>query len=340
MSKRPLVSVITPCYNGETYVHRYFESILAQTYPRIEVYFVNDGSTDRTEEIALRYKEKLEARGISMTYIYQENAGQAAAINRALPLFQGEYLTWPDSDDWMSPDCIEKKVRYLEEHPEKGFVLCKSAVVSEDQLDRAAWFLQRNDVSSGRVFDDLIFENDIYFAPGGYMVRSEAMLNAIPQRRIYECKTGQNWQLLLPVAYRYECGFLDDVLYYYLVRRNSHSRAEVTYQDQVAKTYRHQDTLDHVVGEIEMPEEERRTYLHGIKVKYIRKRLHLAAQFHRPEAAKEEYESLLRENEAAPQDRKTYLRGRYRILDILCKFASLPGRAVRKLIRIIRGKSP
>lgn len=336
MREQPLVSVITPCYNGETYVHRYFESILAQTYRRIEVYFVNDGSTDRTEEIALRYKEKLEARGISMTYIYQENAGQAAAINRALPLFRGEYLTWPDSDDWMSPDCIEKKVRYLEEHPDKGLVLCKSAMISEDQLDRAVWFLQRNDVSSGRVFDDLIFENDIYFAPGGYMVRSEAMLNAIPQRRIYECKTGQNWQLLLPVAYRYECGFLNDVLYYYLVRKNSHSRAEVTYQDQVAKTYRHQDTLDHVVGEIGMPEEERREYLHKIKLKYIRKRLRLAAQFHERGAAKEEYENLLQERAALPEDRKAYLRGRYRILDLFYKAAALPLRAVWKLMRIIR----
>lgn len=336
MSEQPLVSIITPCYNGETYVHRYFESILAQTYPRMEVYFVNDGSTDRTEEIALRYKEKLEARGISMTYIYQENAGQAAAVNRALPLFQGEYLTWPDSDDWMSPDCVEKKVRYLEGHPDKGLVLCKSAVVSEDQLDRTACFLQRNAVSSGRVFDDLIFENDIYFAPGGYMVRSEAMLNAIPQRRIYECKTGQNWQLLLPVAYRYECGFLDDVLYYYLFRKNSHSRAEATYQDQVEKTYRHQDTLDHVVGEIEMPEEERREYLHKIKLKYIRKRLRLAAQFHQRGAAKEEYGNLLRENAAAPEDRKVYLRGQYRTLDGFCRLAALSERAVRKLIGIIR----
>ena len=336
MREQPLVSIITPCYNGETYVHRYFESILAQTYPHMEVYFVNDGSTDRTEEIALRYKEKLEARGISMTYIYQENAGQAAAINRALPLFQGEYLTWPDSDDWMSPDCIEKKVRYLEEHPEKGFVLCKSAVVSEDRLDHVSGLLQRKNTASGWLFDDLIFVNDIYFAPGGYMVRSEALLNTIPRRQIYECKTGQNWQLLLPVAYRYECGFLEDVLYYYLVRKNSHSRAETGYQELLSKTYRHQDTLEHVVGEIDMPERERRDYLRGIKLLHTRDRLNLACQFHEGGAAKEEYENLLRENAATGRDRQTYLRGRYRLLDILCKLAALPGRAVRELGRIIR----
>lgn len=338
MSKQPLVSIITPCNNGEVFVHRYFDFVLAQTYPNIEVFFVNDGSTDRTEEIALEYKKKLEARNIQMTYIYQENAGQAAAINQALPLFKGEYLTWPDSDDWMTPDCIEKKVRYLEAHPDKGLVLCKSAVVSEERPDRVIGFLQRNNTSSGRLFDDLIFENDIYFAPGGYMVRSEALLNAIPQRHIYPSRAGQNWQLLLPAAYRYECGFLDDVLYYYLVRENSHSRAETEYRDLLSKTYRHQDALDHVVGEMDMPEEERQVYLRKIKLKYIRKRLQLAAQFHDGGAAKEEYENLLRENAVTHLDRRLYLLSRYLLLDCLYKLLRRPARAVRKLARMIRRK--
>ena len=50
---KPLVSIITPCYNGEAFLKRYFESILNQTYPNLELIFINDGSTDRTEEIAL-----------------------------------------------------------------------------------------------------------------------------------------------------------------------------------------------------------------------------------------------------------------------------------------------
>ena len=62
--KEGKVSVITPCYNGESFVHRYFESLLKQTYENIEVIFVNDVSTDATEQIALSYGEKLRARGI------------------------------------------------------------------------------------------------------------------------------------------------------------------------------------------------------------------------------------------------------------------------------------
>lgn len=60
---KPLVSIITPCYNGEQYIDAYFQSILAQTYTRLELIFVNDGSTDKTEEVALSYREQLEQKG-------------------------------------------------------------------------------------------------------------------------------------------------------------------------------------------------------------------------------------------------------------------------------------
>lgn len=119
---KPLVSIITPCYNGEAFLKRYFESILNQTYPNLELIFINDGSTDRTEEIALSYRERLEKRGITYIYEKQENAGQAAALNRGLKLFTGEYLTWPDSDDEMTKDSIEKKVNFLEKNPKYEMV--------------------------------------------------------------------------------------------------------------------------------------------------------------------------------------------------------------------------
>lgn len=50
--KKPLVSIITPCFNGENYLENYFKSILSQDYKNLEVVFINDGSTDRTEDMA------------------------------------------------------------------------------------------------------------------------------------------------------------------------------------------------------------------------------------------------------------------------------------------------
>ncbi len=318
----PLVSVITPCYNGETFLDRFFQSILQQTYPNIELIFINDGSSDRTEEIALSYKGALEKKEYRYTYIYQENAGQAAAINRGLKIFLGKYLTWPDSDDWMTPNCIEKKVEYLENHPEKGWVQCQTATVKEDDISNIVGYMKRKNISNGWLFDDLIFENDIYFAPGGYMVRSQAILETIPSRQIYECKTGQNWQLLLPVAYRYECGFMLDTLYYYVIRKDSHSRAEKDYTANIEKTHRHEDTLRHVLYEIDMPDAERKTYFDKIEIKYIRKRMRLAAQYRKKDNMKNYYSLLKEHHKVNRDDQICFLRGLIAPLDWGFKAAS------------------
>ena len=107
-----LVSAVSPCYNGETYITRYFEAMLKQTYRPIEIILVNDGSTDKTEEIIMSYKGKLEESGITLKYIKKQNEGLGAAINDGLKHTEGEYLIWPDTDDVLFPESIEKRVSF------------------------------------------------------------------------------------------------------------------------------------------------------------------------------------------------------------------------------------
>lgn len=57
--KTEKVSIVTPCYNGEKYLERFLKSILNQSYGNIELIFINDGSTDQTEEIIKKYKEEV-----------------------------------------------------------------------------------------------------------------------------------------------------------------------------------------------------------------------------------------------------------------------------------------
>lgn len=224
--EKPLVSIITPCFNGEPYLDRYFSSILRQTYAPLELIFVNDGSSDRTEEIAEHYRPQLEEKGIRFLYLYQENAGQAAALNRGLKLFTGDYLTWPDADDEMTPDCIEKKVAYLQAHPDCEMCICKAASIEEDNPERTV-ALQERIIPAGEdnLFHDFIFIKNVFFCPGGYMVRTSAIDDAIPQREIYDGPGGQNAQILLPIAYRGKYGYMDDILYKYYIRSDSHSHS-------------------------------------------------------------------------------------------------------------------
>ena len=97
---KDLVSIIIPCYNCEKYLNRLLDSILIQDYKFIEILIVNDGSIDNIERIILSYMIKFSERNINLIYINQSNSGQSSALNNALKFISGEFLIWPDSDDW------------------------------------------------------------------------------------------------------------------------------------------------------------------------------------------------------------------------------------------------
>lgn len=228
------MSIITPCFNGESYLNRYFSSILQQTYSPLELIFVNDGSSDRTAEIAESYRPLLETKGIRFIYLYQENAGQAAALNLGLKRFTGDFLTWPDADDEMTPDCIEKKVAYLQAHPEYDMCICKMTQIYEYEPEKPAVLIERR-VQEGKdnLLEDLIFLKNVFYCPGGYMVRTAAIDLCIPDRDIYDGRGGQNVQILLPIAYREKYGYMDEILYKYYVRADSHSHSVNTSEKEI-----------------------------------------------------------------------------------------------------------
>lgn len=105
-----------PAYNGETFLEQAIESVLAQTHENWELIVVDDGSTDNTANIVAAFKDP------RIRYTYQENQGQAAALNRGLDLAQGEYVTTLDTDDWYTPESLAERVRFLEQFPEFGVV--------------------------------------------------------------------------------------------------------------------------------------------------------------------------------------------------------------------------
>ena len=234
---KKLVSLITPCFNGEKYIQPFLDSVLAQTYNNIELIFINDGSVDSTDEIIRSYKKKFENRKIKLIYYKQTNKGAAAAINKGLELFSGEYIMWPDSDDILLPEHIMKKVHFLESHQEYGFVRCSGYVVHEDNLNRKKILERKENVieTQKSFFEDLLFGKNVIFCPCTYMARTEVLKKAIPSLKIYESKEGQNWQLLLPLAWIAKCGYITEPLYYYVERKQSHSHMKRTYSNQISR---------------------------------------------------------------------------------------------------------
>jgi hypothetical protein len=113
----PLVSVIIPTYNRSKLLQLAVESVLAQTYPAIELIVVDDGSTDDTPAMLEQYAGRI-------VYIRQANRGGTAARNTGIRAARGEYLSFLDHDDMLMPAKIERQMEIMDARPEVGLVHC------------------------------------------------------------------------------------------------------------------------------------------------------------------------------------------------------------------------
>ena len=109
IDKEPLISVIVPVYNVERYLKKCVDSIVAQTYRNLEIILVDDGSTDRSGEIC----DELSRTDDRIRVIHKENGGLSSARNAGLDVMSGEFVSFIDSDDFISEDyikCLHKRI--------------------------------------------------------------------------------------------------------------------------------------------------------------------------------------------------------------------------------------
>ena len=110
MNDLPLISIGVSAYNRKDYLKLSLDSLLAQTYPNCEIIVVDDGSSDGTGEMVKECYPQVK-------YVYQANAGDAAAKNHAAMLAQGKYIVYNDSDDLFLPDSVEKLYNAVKDKP-------------------------------------------------------------------------------------------------------------------------------------------------------------------------------------------------------------------------------
>ncbi|MCM1010793.1 MAG: glycosyltransferase [Fusobacterium sp.] len=104
MCEKGLISVIIPVYNVEKYLRQCLESLVKQTYARLEFICINDGSQDNSLEILYEYAQ-VDGR---IRIINQDNRGQGVARNRGIKAARGEYIAFVDADDFVELDLFEK----------------------------------------------------------------------------------------------------------------------------------------------------------------------------------------------------------------------------------------
>ena len=159
----PLVSVLLPVYNGERYVAAAVQSVLAQTYGRLELVVIDDGSTDGT----LAVLQSFDDPRIRLTS--RENRGLVATLAEAATLAQGAYLARMDADDVSQPERLRRQVAFLEAHPGVVLVGTDCTVVDEDgsALHDDRYLTDPDELKVGQVVGN-------YFVHGAVMMRADA----------------------------------------------------------------------------------------------------------------------------------------------------------------------
>ena len=120
----PLISIVIPCYNQSHFLGEAIKSLLNQTYGNIEIIVVDDGSSDRTREVALGFSE--------VRYIRQKNQGLSGARNTGIGEGRGRYMIFLDADDRLLPSAIESGLNCFRKHEDCAFVFGTHTYIKSD----------------------------------------------------------------------------------------------------------------------------------------------------------------------------------------------------------------
>jgi glycosyltransferase involved in cell wall biosynthesis len=262
------VSVIIPTYNRARFLPDAIGSVLRQTCPVHEIIVVDDGSTDGTRDVV----EKIPG---PIRYLYQPNAGPAAARNRGLREANGTWIALQDSDDLWVPEKIRIQTEFLTLHPQLDFAfghLSNFTVDAEkpgepEILDRKVFAcLLANAADLKDFFRQLLISNPV--PTPAVMFRRDCLRQVGYFDESLDCC--EDYEFWLRFAWHCRCGFIDAVL----VKRRIHDSNLVN--DFAVRCERHL----HVLGQVpikypEMTDQVRRTLRRAI----AQKRYNLASWY-------------------------------------------------------------
>ncbi len=156
----PLVSIVMPCFNHAPFVDEAIRSVLAQTYPRIELIVIDGGSTDGSVEIIRRHADRL------AYWASQKDAGQADAINKGFARARGDILAWLNSDDLYYPDAVAKAVAAMGD----AALVYGDAVCIDEHGDFVRYFTEVEPFDGWRLRNcgDFIMQPTAFFRRAAY----------------------------------------------------------------------------------------------------------------------------------------------------------------------------
>ena len=209
-SIRPLVSIIVPCYNQGKYLPETLDSILKQSYNEWECIIINDGSSDNTEDVALKYCN-IDTR---IKYIRQNNKGLSSARNSGIRNCNGKYILPLDSDDLIGSTYIEKAINIIENNDKIKIVYCRAKLFGEIHKE---WNLPQYSLEkilgSNCIFCTALYSKEDFLKTKGYNTNMK-----------YGFEDWDFWLSLIELDPSCQVYQLDEILFYYRIRKKSMAR--------------------------------------------------------------------------------------------------------------------
>jgi glycosyltransferase involved in cell wall biosynthesis len=221
----PLVSILIPSYNGAAFLREALDSILAQTYPNVEVILLDDASSDDTPAIAAEYEGKI-------IYVCQpSNLGIYDNVNVGIAQARGSLIATYHADDIYLPTIVDAQVSYLQAHPEVGAVFCSDIFVDAEGREYGRMSLPQ-DVRGEKPLDYPVVLNALLKYKNRFLVCPSAMVRAkvheeVGTYRQDRYRNTSDLEMWLRIARRYPIAVLESHLMKY---RHFHGNSSQRYR--------------------------------------------------------------------------------------------------------------
>lgn len=224
--QQPLVSVVTTCYQHAPFLPDYFGGLLAQTYPNIELVFLDDGSADDSWDVAKQYENALRAQLSRVVMLRQENQGMFAAIKRAVDEATGEFVCVLESDDYYLPTKLQENIAHFQRHPDLGVVHSDTDYVYAERIVPSYWRAVGKKVPHGSVFSELLSDGN-FVKTCTTCIRSRLLKDHVSFKR-YASRgyLMADLPMCLDLAVHAKFGYIDKPLARYRVREESASHSK------------------------------------------------------------------------------------------------------------------
>ena len=234
MNEEPLISVIIPTFNAANTIKRCVDSVLKQTYNKIEIICCDDCSTDNTVEILNEYSSPS-----FKVLVNEKNMRAAFSRNRCIEIAKGDYIAQIDDDDYCAPERIEKQLEFLIEHKEYDFV--GSGIYYFDE--NGVWGKSLREVGYQPQKED--FLRNSVFANPTMMYRLAALKKVGGYRVAQETRRSQDYDLHMRLYAANLKGYImSERLVFYYRGKNSYPKIKYKYRiDEAKLRYRNYKSL-------------------------------------------------------------------------------------------------